>query len=125
MKEDVLLYRQIHPNNIQNGYASTLAFTPSKKDNNKLSVYNSLLISAEDSWVHYTSKGLKSFGVEGVIVKECTDNNLDAKPDPLDGFQEHAVIDFLDATKSKAEKYASILKQKANARGWLFPQSKE
>ena len=80
MNAQSLLPRQIHPSWIQSGQPSSLAFKPSKKDDNLLSVYDADCITAEDAYLHYTATlRLGSACVFGLTVYECIDEGLSAK----------------------------------------------
>ncbi|HRB71566.1 MAG TPA: hypothetical protein PK776_06935 [Flavobacterium sp.] len=129
MTNATLLHRQIHPSWIQNNFISeqaflaenniaSLAFTPSEKDNKKLSVYNGEKFSAQDSFDHFT-KQFYSAGVLSVTFAEViTIENLNAYEDnmPFDG---HAVIDYSNIeTTNQIRKSAKKLKNKAIERGW-------
>ncbi|MFA6293801.1 MAG: hypothetical protein WC637_18580 [Victivallales bacterium] len=122
MNDQTLLLRQIHPSWIQNGQPSSLAFNPSKKDDNLLSVYDGDCITAEDAYLHYTTTlRLGSACVFGLAVCECTSEGLFAKKDPLPDSAYHAVIDFSSCTsESIKDRTAKALKSKAIARGCLF-----
>jgi hypothetical protein len=76
-----LLFRQIHPNFVQDGFASSVAFRPNESDEGLLSVYNCDLITAEASWAHYTTVSKKrSAGTTAVTVDECAAEDLPACP---------------------------------------------
>jgi len=120
MNDDTLLLRQIHPGFVQDGRPSSQAFRPTPKDNQKLSVYDGDQVSPPDAWDHYTDElKLKSGGVMGVTVNECSSLNLPAMPDPVE-FPEHVLIDFTAYGKSETEKKAKQLKNRAEKRGWLY-----
>ena len=103
MNSGTLLFRQIHPTWTQNERVTSQAFTPTPKDNSKLSVYDGDQITAEGAWKHYRqSQGLDSVGVLAVTVAECEAQNATAQPDPTP-FPEHAVIDFSALTNSQEE----------------------
>ena len=120
MNDDTLLYRQVHPNWIVDGVATSLTFLPSRQHQYLLSVYDGDKIDPEAAWNHYHNKfGRASEGVLGVSVAECNDLQLPARPDPAP-FPEHAVIDFTGLSNSKRERKADRLKVAANERGWLF-----
>ena len=63
MNSDTLLYRQVHPSWIEDDFPTSQAFTPTPKDELRLSVYDGDEISAASSWEHYTGQGLLSSGV--------------------------------------------------------------
>ena len=98
MNSETLLLRQVHPSFVQNGRITTQAFTPTLRDQNRLSVYDGDLIEAEPAWIHYTSiLDLQSIGVVAVTVAECVrqwscsparSNRLSgARPNRLQGTQ--------------------------------------
>jgi hypothetical protein len=129
MNGDTLLHRQIHPSWVQNDIISSqaflaesniasLSFTPSEKDENKLSVYNGEKYTAEESFIHFTMN-FNSTGVLSVSIDEVnTIGNLIVTEDnnPFDG---HTVIDYTDiSTSTQVKKKAKKLKNIAAARGW-------
>ena len=86
----------------------------------RLSVYNGDLISAQESWLHFTKEvHCDSIGVLAVTVGECATQDLKAYPDTKD-FLEHAVIDFRDLTWGQMERKAKKLYNYALRRGWCF-----
>ena len=119
MNPNTLLYRQIHPSWVQEGRATSQAFRPTPKDDNRLSVYDGDQITAEAAWKHYTLK-LPSVGVMAVTVAECEKRQLAVIPDPLPDFSEHALIDFTGLTANQTRRTAQQLTAAANARGWQF-----
>ena len=120
MDADTLLYRQVHPKFVQEGRVTSQAFRPTSKDNKCLSVYNGDLITAEESWRHYTnSLSLESTGVLAVTKAECEQRELRVESDP-GRFLEHAVIDFTGLGRSAIERKADSLKTAACARGWRY-----
>jgi hypothetical protein len=130
MEDSTLLHRQVHPNFVQNNQVSSQAFegdmkpgtqvtsavfSPSPKDNNKLSVYNGQKYSPEDSYNHFT-KEFTSAGVVSVTVNECA---LPCIEDNLP-FSGHTYVDFTGLTKGEIKAKAKVLKSIANKRGWTF-----
>ena len=119
MNQSSLLHRQVHPNFIRNGVPTSQAFIPTRKDNNRLSVYDGDMIGAEQAWEHYTRVlGLKSVGVASVTVGECQKLELSVTPDPYD-FPEHVLIEFHGLTNNRVKIIAKLLREYAIARGWL------
>jgi hypothetical protein len=115
-----LLLRQIHPNFVQDGFASSVAFRPNEADNGLMSTYDGDLIAAGASWMHYTTVSKKkSAGVTAVTVDECIAEGLPARPDP-DPFPEHAVVDFTGVQEKHWRSKSKKLQAKARARGWLY-----
>ena len=115
-----LLLRQIHPNFVQDGFASSVAFRPNEADNGLMSVYDGDQITAEASWSHYTSVSKKkSVGVTALTVEECAAEGLPARADP-EPFPEHAVVDFTSANEERWRTKSKKLQAKALARGWVY-----
>lgn len=121
MNKQTYLYRQVHPSWIQEGRITSQTFTPTPKDQGRLSVYNGDLITPSKAWKHYTTKlQCLSAGVVGVTVKECEDQSLQPLPDP-EPFPEHAVIDFSSCSSNREiKKKAKVLRNLAEKRGWLY-----
>lgn len=123
MTGTTLLLRQIHPNFVQDGFASSVAFRPNESDQGLMSVYDGDQISAEASWTHYTTiSKKKSAGVTALTVDECADESLPARPDPVP-FAEHAVVDFTGVEEKHWRTKSKKLQAKALARGWRYQQS--
>jgi len=120
------LLRQIHPNFVQDGFASSVAFRPNESDNGLMSVYDGDQIRAEASWGHYTTVfKKKSDGVVTLVFEECSAENLLPRSDPLPECPEHAVIDFTGVEEKLWRTKSKKLQAKALARGWTYqpPQS--
>ena len=120
MNLDTLLLRQVSPSWIQDGRATSQAFTPTPKDDRRLSVYDGDQIRPAASWDHFTGElGLESFGVLAVTVQECQDADTTVAPDPVP-YPEHVVIDFTKLpSNSKVKAVGQQLAKFANERGWL------
>ena len=72
MTPDTLLFRQVNPGWIREGRVTSQAFKPTAKDEKKLSVYDGDQVTAQQAYVHYTSRlGLPSVGVMAVNVPLC------------------------------------------------------
>lgn len=120
MTHDTLLLRQIHPSFVQKGVVTSQAFVPTPKDESKLSVYNGDLVSAEQSYQHYTEilKQVSS-GVMGVKVSECQATGLTPVADGVP-FAEHAHIPFDGLSNGQFRKCGQKLRDFATRRGWQF-----
>lgn len=118
MNNNTLLYRQINPKWKQGDGVNSQAFEPSRSHDRLLSVYDGDLISAEESWIHFT-RSRCSIGVLAVTIAECHTQDLEVRPEPQE-FKEHAVIDFRNITNKKRERKADRLTEYANQRGWCF-----
>jgi hypothetical protein len=118
--DKTLLFRQIHPSFLQNGYPTYIAFRPFPRDNGHLSVYDGDMISPEQSYRHYTNEQeLKSGGVMAVSVEECTSLELPAQSSPHH-FKEHAHIDFTAYDKKQTDSKSKSLLAFAVARDWMY-----
>lgn len=119
MNDDTLLLRQVHPNFVQDGRITSQAFSPTAKDARKLSVYDGDQFTAEESWTHFTSRGLSSAGVVAVSVRECLVLQLRVSPSPQ-VFEGHVDIDFTAISESGLKRIAKQLRVHASQRGWLY-----
>ncbi|AHG41103.1 hypothetical protein N018_13135 [Pseudomonas syringae CC1557] len=120
MQEETHLLRQINPSFIQDGKITSQAFSPTPKDELKLSCYDGDLIEAPAAYVHFVEGlGLKSTGVLSVTMDECSNNGLQVRPDP-EPFPEHAIIDFSGYSPNDVRRKAKLLRAVAEQRGWLF-----
>jgi len=120
MNDETRLHRQVHPNWIQQGQITSQVFTPTPKDNNKLSFYDGDQISAENSWSYYTKiTGCESVGVVDVTVSECKEQGLDVI---LDGvpYKEHVLVDFSTRGTRSIKAIAKHLKLAAIKHGWQY-----
>jgi hypothetical protein len=123
MTDDTMVYRQIHPSFVQDGFPTSQAFRPTPKDESKLSVYDGDQIAAEDAWRHYTQQlDLASVGVMGLSISDCMAESLAVKADP-EPFPEHAVIDFSGLGDKDSRRKSKKLQAKAVRRGWLHRAS--
>lgn len=122
MQSESLLFRQIHPNFLlEKNVLSSEAFVPSEKDEGELSTYDGDLISASQSFVHYTQVlGWSSIGVWGISNAEVSKTGLTSRPKPLPESPAHAVVDFGQAPKGKCRRLAKILRDFAEERGCLY-----
>lgn len=115
-----LLFRQVHPSWIQNGRPSSQTFMPTPKDEYKLSVFDSALISAANCYEYYTSAlKLSSVGLVGVTVEELHSTQqtftLDGVPIPSHGY-----IDFNGLSNGQTKRVAQTLQGFAAARPWPY-----
>lgn len=115
-----LLLRQVHPNFVQNGFASSRAFHPNESDEGLMSVYDNDLITPQAAWLHFTTVlQLKSAGLMALSVEECQAENLSARPDTKP-FPEHAVIDFSSVPEKQWRSKSKKLQAMALVRGWVY-----
>lgn len=120
MNNRTLLYRQVHPAWLQNGRITSQVFRPTPKDQKRLSIDDGDLISAEDSWKHFSQTlGHNSKGVMAVTLEECTGVGLQVVPDPIPHLA-HAFVDFTPYNENETIRKAKQLKQSAEFRGWQY-----
>lgn len=120
MKGSTHLLRQVNPNWIQDGRITSQAFSPTPKDDKKLSCYDGDQIAPDAAHDHFVdSLGLKSVGVVAVTVDECKALELPAVPDP-EPFKEHVIIDFDGNEKPEIKRKSKILRTIAEERHWLY-----
>ena len=122
MKADSLLLRQVHPNFFPDEQLSSQAFFPFPKDQGKLSVYDGDIVTAEQSFLHYT-KDLQcnSIGVWGITNIEVVTIGLTSRSDSLPLSPAHALVDFGTLSDKECRKFAKKLKAFALLRGRLYP----
>lgn len=122
-----ILFRQIHPEFMQNGEPSSQPFCPSAKDESKLSVDRSALTTAARSLELFRENGHASCAVYGLQVKEFLDEEITCYSDPILasvgilGNLAHAVADYSAHSKAQQKLKAKRLKIRAIARGQSFP----
>jgi hypothetical protein len=125
-----LLFRQIHPNHWDGKNPNSVAFSPTPKDADKLSVDDAAQVTAEYSWRHFTQNlGFMSAGTWAVSVAEIESaGDLDLYRAPLIDLDDvsknnpaHCLIDFSRLTsKGQKKRRAQELAIKASVRGCQF-----
>lgn len=122
-----LMFRQVNPNHWDGKNPNSVAFFPTPKDEDQLSVDDANIITAEKSYQHFTDDlGFKSAGTWAISVAEigeCADLSLHASP--IEGDQEpkknnpaHCHVDFSKvSSKGQKKRKAQFLALKASARG--------
>lgn len=120
MKDNTMLFRQVHPSFVHAGKVSSQVFRPTPKDESKLSMYNGDKIEPGKAFEHYTE--VLKFSSAGVLGLEKQEVDAQSIPviDDSEPFFEHCSLDFSAFSKSQTEKKAKILKVIAEKRGWLF-----
>lgn len=122
MRDATPLWRQVNPHWVRDGRVTSQVFKPTKKDENRLSVDNGDLISAEEA--HRTfSEHNSSAGVLAVLVGECEGQRLEVLPDPVEGRESHTLIDFGGLSRGGVRKAAEHLRNAAEERGWQYRPS--
>lgn len=123
-----VLFRQIHPDLMQDGEPASSGFRPKESDENQLSVDRNSITTAEASHALYTGNGFASVAVYGVTVGEfgecgvsCESDALIATP-PMAANPAHALASFDGYGTSKQKTLAKRIKKYAIARGVLHPK---
>ena len=124
LEKSELLHRQVHPNMVQKGRPSSKIFTPTVKDQGKLSSDRANLLSAKDAYERYLAKKnlVEAGGAWGVTVEEFNSAGLPCYSDPVEGNEAHALTDF-KASSDDFETLGAIAYRAAIARGRLWPAS--
>ena len=125
-----LVFRQVHPKHLAAGGPNSVAFRPTPKDEDKLSVDDARVVTAEASWSHFTKKlGFASAGTWAVSAGEIAEaGDLRLLADPVEGQDDpaknnpaHCVIDFSNvSSEGQKRRRAQALAIKASARGCQF-----
>lgn len=127
--EAEVLFRQIHPDLMQDGEPASSSFRPKESDKNKLSVDRSALTTAAAAFDLFTSNGYTSVAVYGVSIAEFTTCAIPCEADPLPATEEkkanpaHALANFEEFGVSKQKTLAKRIKRAAIARGILHPKA--
>lgn len=127
---DDLLFRQVHPSHWNGKEPNSVAFMPTPKDDDLLSLDDARLTTAEAAWTHFTSVlGLRSAGTWAVSTAEVTAaGNLTYRSDPVVNQAEpaksnaaHCLVDFSKlGSKGERKRCAQQLALRASARGSRF-----
>lgn len=125
-----LVFRQVHPHHWDGKNPNSVAFSPTPKDGDKLSVDDSKKVTAEKSWHHFNlNLGFRSIGTWAVSVgeiKSAGDLFLQREPiinqdDISKNNDAHCLIDFSHLTsKGQRKKRAQELAIRASERGCQF-----
>lgn len=125
---DEVLWRNVHPSfwDRNNNQPSSQAFRPTPKDESRLSVARSSVVSAIDHFNDFTRNlGLESSGVWSVTVQEAEDESLGLDHDEhrLCGPHPkgHTSLLFQEHSKSQWDRIARRLRGKAMKRGRQAP----
>lgn len=126
---DEVLWRNAHPDWIQDGKLTSQVFRPTPKDDKKLSTAREYVVSAEDHFMEFTENcGLASAGVWALSVGEVEDERLRAiydenapsAPDPR--LKGHTSLDFTSVSKNQAKRIGGRLRDRAEDRGLQHPR---
>ena len=127
-----LFFRQINPRHLDEKTKSpnSVAFMPTPKDDNQLSVDDASLTTSENAWKRFVeSLGFQSAGTWAVSYGEVNAaGDLDVRSDPIVNVEDltknnpaHCLIDFTKiTTKGQQRKRAQCLALAATMRGCMF-----
>lgn len=119
MTGETPLWRQVNPRWIREGRVTSQLFKPTRRDDNKVSVDNGDLVSAEEAHRSFAER-YGSVGVLAVSAGECAIQELVVVPDPQENRPAHTTIDFSGLTASRTKKAAERLRDDAVRRGWQY-----
>lgn len=116
-----LLWRNVHPDWVDDGVLSSQAFRPNSGDDGQMSVGRSSVVSASDHFSEYVAVPNKSGGIWALSVQEVDDQSLrvvdDSKADPPPLLTGHAYVDFRDVGGKQEKKRGAKLRDRAAERG--------
>lgn len=124
---DEVLFRQIHPNFMQNGKPASDRFKPQPNDAGMMSLDRETLTTAKASHELYISTGRQSSAVFGVSVGEFNEENIPCQDDPLAATAStpanpaHALADYSRYDEKEQKNISKRLHRKAISRGQLHP----
>lgn len=124
-----VLFRHVHPNFLHDGEPSSSRFMPSEKDQNRLSLDRSSLITAQKAFELFTSTGKKCAAVFGLTVAEFGTENVPCVEDPIANDPDlpdnpaHALADYSAHESARHKLIAKRLKNHALKRGCLYKPS--
>jgi hypothetical protein len=128
LSEEEVLFRQIHPSFIHDGVPSSQSFTPTPKDEGKLSLDRSKLTDPDISFERFLQSGQQSAAVYGVSTAEFYEQAIECFSDPIDDADlklsnpAHAYANYASFSGNFLKNKAKLIKQKALARGCLHPK---
>ena len=129
-----LFYRQVHPSWVTaEGTIALAAFTPTTKDEKKLSLSSSNYFDAESAYERHVASDLKSAGsvaitdAEVVATFQSIATREDGSNAPIrhvvkdnDPFDGHAHVDFSDLYKRERKFVAARLSDASGDRDWQY-----
>jgi hypothetical protein len=122
-QDEELLHRQVHPSLLVAGRPSSGAFSPTTKDEGKLSVDRDSKASARESFEAFVGAGFNSAGVWSVTAGECGATGLPIEYDPVTEpypNAAHSFVDFRGLSRSQQRSRAQLLARAADERGCQY-----
>ena len=121
-----LLTRQVHPSQMTEGRPSSRSFTPTDKDEGRLSADRESLLSPREAYERYLQQKqlTEAGGTWGVSIQEFASLGLASYADSIPGNSAHVLVDFTSAGDAKKQQaMGKLAYSKAKARGRLHPSS--
>ena len=114
---DERLYRNLHPEEYDNGRIDSSAFNPSKAHKFRLSVDRSSMVSAQTSYEVYVGRGKLSAGVCSVLCEDFSLEAIPCTPAPEEDNPAHALADYGGHGTNQRKKKARLIARKAMENG--------
>jgi hypothetical protein len=118
---DEVLFRQTHPDWMDEGRPVSRHFRPNSFDSGQLSSDRGSLVTPREAFEAYLAKNRKTAGTWGLTVGECGAEGLKSYSDPLDDNHAHALIDFSGHDDKAQRNISKKLFRLAANRGCLYP----
>lgn len=119
-----VLWRQVHPNFLQDGVISSLAFRPFPRDAGMLSVRRESY-GADRAYRDHVHVGNVSAGTWGISVGEVLETGARAVDDSAlpERPEAHAYVDYRYLSRKQTEAAAKRLRAVAMVRGRAYPKA--
>lgn len=120
--EEEYLYRMIHSSWIDQGNVMSVAFKPSRKDNNKLSTFRSSKINPKEAYENHIKNVNNNYqGVLANTIKEVkSDQSLPLIDDEEEHGKGHVSVDFESLSNGQKNKVSRKLRDYAFERSWQY-----
>lgn len=110
-----ILFRNVHPNDFDNGRVNSSCFDPSASHGFKLSLDRGAICTAQNSYERHVAGGLASVGVFGVLCSDFQEQSINCFADPRSINPAHALADYSafgsGARRKKARKIAEAARR--------------
>lgn len=114
------LFRNLHPDDFDNGRINSSAFNPSPNHDFKLSTDRSSMVAAQESFNLFVSSGHETIGVCGVTCDDFVCESIACSPDPIPNNPAHALADYSPHGASQRRKKGRKLAKRALEYGFDF-----
>ncbi len=120
-----LLLRQIHPNMVQEGRPTSLAFRPNGNDAGRLSSDRGSMLTPRVAFEAYLARQRQTAGTWAISVAEYSQAGLASYSDPIEENIAHAIIDFTTKAQTEWRSLSKRFQVHSTNRGILYPQRDE